>query len=63
MSKKIKKAKEASTKEFHVTLVIHFSSTIKAKSLDEAEKIADVMGFEHVINNGGEVADIDVTEV
>jgi hypothetical protein len=62
MKNKKNKANKATdeTKEYHVTIVVHYTTTIEASSLEEAEEMADTMSF---VDMDDDIADVDVTEI
>jgi hypothetical protein len=62
MKKKTNKADKATneTKEYHLCVVVHYTTTVKANSLEEAEEMANTMDFSDMYD---EVVETDVTEV
>lgn len=62
MKKKTNKADKATngTKEYHICVVVHYTTTVEANSLEEAEEMAETMSFADMYDD---VVETDVTEV
>ena len=62
MKKKTNKADKATneTKEYHICVVVHYTTTVEANSQEEAEEMAHTMSF---VDMDDMVVETDVTEV